>query len=101
MNTIELYQRVAGQDGAGLELICKYLMPNARCLDLKKVTIDARKSVFEPCSQLFEKARRAENGGNDANRAMGGIQDEEDEDYCDVRMKDILVVHLPELKVSR
>ena len=30
----------------------------------------------------------------------GGPEDDEDEDYLDVRTKDILVIHLPDLKVS-
>ena len=30
----------------------------------------------------------------------GGLEDEEDDDYLDVRTKDILVIHLPDLKVS-
>ena len=101
MNTIELYQRGPGPDGSGLELLCKYHMPNARCLDMKKVTIDARKSIFEPCSQVVDKSRRGENGGNEAAGAWGGMQDDEDEDdYVEPRPKDILVLQLPELKVS-
>ena len=30
----------------------------------------------------------------------GGHEGDEDEDYLDVRTKDILVIHLPDLKVS-
>ena len=96
LNTIELYGRVPGQEGRGLELICKYHMPNARCIDMKKLTIDARKSIFEPCSQIIEQNQAAQ-----ASKSQGFAPvEQEEEDYYDVRTKDILVVQLPELKVS-
>lgn len=51
MNTVELYQRTKGEN-ASLELVCKYHMPNVRCLAMQKVTIDVRQSIFEPTSQV-------------------------------------------------
>lgn len=104
LNTIELYGRVPGQEGRGLELICKYHMPNARCLDMKKLTIDARKSIFEPCSQIVEKTMREETSAGEGSATIGGfggpVGEQDEEDYFDVRTKDILVVQMPELKVS-
>ena len=66
MNTIELYRRTRISAGSGppggpaktsLELVCKYFVPNTRILDMAKVTIDVRQSIFEPASQIVARRR--------------------------------------------
>jgi len=79
-------------------------MPNVKCISMEKVTIDVRKSIFETASQVVvaRKARKEE-----ASAASGlykgaafGDDEDDDDDYSDVRTKDLLVIHMPELKVS-
>ena len=96
MKTVELYRRVvseaapakevAGKDDAKstadaqinqtLELVTKYEMCNTKCLDMTKIGIKSQQSVFQP------------------------KDDYKDFEDIDEKKKDILVLHLPRLKVS-
>ena len=64
---------------------------------MKKLTIDARKSIFETCSQVVEKSMRDETTLGEGSAAWTGDfgtarGEHEDEDYFDMRTKDILVI---------
>ena len=101
MKTVELYRRVfteaapPAKEAAGkeeeeakvkaeepqtnqtLELVTKYEMCNTRCLDMTKISIKSQQSIFH---------------AKDA--------DYQDFDDIDEKKKDVIVLHLPKLKVS-
>lgn len=72
---------------------------------MEKVTIDVRQSIYESASQVTaarKTQREGLDGGADglySGAALGEDDEEDEDDYMEVRTKDLLVLHMPELKV--